>query len=155
MARPFSTRQLTTAPSTAPASATATTTVALEASSSSQQQPHIRDSLVLKLKVPKKKVSWKEGTVDNEFMNKKSSKKCCIFHKDKPFDEDDSDAEGDCDHDHDHDHHNNVRDGDIKGESNGGDGGSCSTSRWLMIDRSIISVSDLSVGLIVIILEML
>lgn len=66
-------------------------------------------------------MSWKEGTVDNEFMNKKSSKKCCIFHKDKPFDEDDSDAEGDCDHDHGH-----VRDGDIKGESNGG---SCSTSR--------------------------
>lgn len=32
-------------------------------------------------------------------MNKKSSKKCCIFHKEKPFDEDDSDAE-DCDHDH-------------------------------------------------------
>ncbi|KAG6390274.1 hypothetical protein SASPL_148006 [Salvia splendens] len=88
MARPTS-----TAPSTA-------TTTALQTFSSSNQQPHIRDSLVLKLKLPKKKVSWKEGTVDNEFMNKKSSKKCCIFHKEKPFDEDDSDA--DCDHDHDH-----------------------------------------------------
>ncbi|XP_047962421.1 protein phosphatase 1 regulatory subunit INH3-like [Salvia hispanica] len=88
MARPTS-----TAPSTA-------TTTALETSSSSNQHPQIRDSLVLKLKLPKKKVSWKEGTVDNEFMNKKSSKKCCIFHKEKPFDEDDSDAE--CDHDHDH-----------------------------------------------------
>ncbi|GFP81420.1 type 1 phosphatases regulator ypi2, partial [Phtheirospermum japonicum] len=35
------------------------------------------------IEAPKKKVSWKEGTVDNEFMNKKSSKKCCIFHKEK------------------------------------------------------------------------
>lgn len=82
---------------------------------------------MLKLKVPKKKVSWKEGTVDNEFMNKKSSKKCCIFHKEKPFDEDDSDAEDDCDHDH--DDHDNGRDIDGKGESNHGDGGNCSTSR--------------------------
>ncbi|XP_048446752.1 protein phosphatase 1 regulatory subunit INH3-like, partial [Pyrus x bretschneideri] len=49
----------------------------------------------------KKQVSWKEGTVDNEFMQKKSSKKCCIFHKQKPFDEDDSD---DDEHHHDHDH---------------------------------------------------
>ncbi|KAG6388844.1 hypothetical protein SASPL_150280 [Salvia splendens] len=95
MARPTSSRQLTTAPPTA-------TTTALETSSSSNQQRQIRDSLLLKLKLPKKKVSWKKGTVDNEFMNKKSSKKCCIFHKEKPFDEDDSDAE--CDHDHDHDH---------------------------------------------------
>lgn len=80
---------------------------------------------MLKLKVPKKKVSWKEGTVDNEFMNKKSSKKCCIFHKEKPFDEDDSDSEGECDHIHDHD---NGRDVDDKGESNHGGDGNCSTS---------------------------
>jgi len=31
--------------------------------------------------------------VDNEFMQKKSSKRCCIFHKEKPFDEDDSDED--------------------------------------------------------------
>ncbi|KAH7292836.1 hypothetical protein KP509_28G001000 [Ceratopteris richardii] len=41
----------------------------------------------------KKKVTWKEGTIDNEFLNKRSSKKCCIFHKEKPFDEDGSDDE--------------------------------------------------------------
>lgn len=41
----------------------------------------------------RKKVTWKEGTVNNEFMNKKSSKKCCIFHREKPFDEDDSDED--------------------------------------------------------------
>ncbi|XP_042020753.1 protein phosphatase 1 regulatory subunit INH3-like [Salvia splendens] len=117
MARPTNSRQLNIAPSTAPATATTTTTttttVSLEtsSSSSSNQQPQIRDSLVLKLKLPKKKVSWKEGTVDNEFMNKKSSKKCCIFHKEKPFDEDGSDDE--CDHDHDC-----GRDIDVEGNGN-------------------------------------
>ncbi|CAL9075759.1 unnamed protein product [Musa textilis] len=64
-------------------------------SSSQQSQPP--ETLVLRLKRPKKKVSWKEGTVDNEFLNRKSSKKCCIFHKQKPFDEDDSDEEDRCD----------------------------------------------------------
>ncbi|KAH7426983.1 hypothetical protein KP509_10G025200 [Ceratopteris richardii] len=50
----------------------------------------------------RKKVTWKEGTIDNEYLNKRSSKKCCIFHKEKPFDEDGSDDEGNhdehCDH---------------------------------------------------------
>ncbi|KAL1542835.1 protein phosphatase 1 regulatory subunit INH3-like [Salvia divinorum] len=117
MARPTTSRQLTTTPSTAPATGTTTTTTTVSlgtsSSSSSNQQPQIRDSLVLKLKLPKKKVSWKEGTVDNEFMNKKSSKKCCIFHKEKPFDEDGSDDE--CDHNHDHDC---GRDIDVKGDGN-------------------------------------
>ncbi|KAL0360077.1 UNVERIFIED_CONTAM: Type 1 phosphatases regulator YPI2 [Sesamum radiatum] len=122
MARPTISRQLIPSSSTTPAAATATTTITLETgSSSNQQQPQITDSLVLKLKRPKKKVSWKEGTVDNEFMNKKSSKKCCIFHKEKPFDEDDSDAEGECDHDH----RNNGRDSDDKNKHNHGDDGNC------------------------------
>ncbi len=30
----------------------------------------------------KKRVTWTEDTVDNEHMNKKSSKVCCIFHTD-------------------------------------------------------------------------
>ncbi|KAG0451068.1 hypothetical protein HPP92_026414 [Vanilla planifolia] len=59
-------------------------------------------ALVLRLRPPKKKVTWKEGTVDNEFLGRKSSKKCCIFHKQKPFEEDDSDDEDnhgmDCPH---------------------------------------------------------
>ncbi|KAL8059870.1 hypothetical protein ABFX02_03G115300 [Erythranthe guttata] len=101
MARPTPGRQSIASSSTTPTAGTATTTLTIEtASSSNQQQPQITDSLVLKLKIPKKKVSWKKGTVDNELMNKKSSKKCCIFHKEKPFDEDDSDAEDNCDHDH-------------------------------------------------------
>ncbi|KAL8485944.1 hypothetical protein ACS0TY_028015 [Phlomoides rotata] len=98
MATSTSGRQLIPSSSTAPATATSTTTVTLGTASSSNQPPQITDSLVLKLKLPKKTVSWKKGTVDNEFMNKKSSKKCCIFHKEKPFDEDDSDADDECDH---------------------------------------------------------
>jgi hypothetical protein len=58
--------------------------------------------LVLK---KKKKVVWAEGTVDNENLNKKSSKKCCIYHKPRVFGESSSDEssccsvdEGECDH---------------------------------------------------------
>lgn len=40
----------------------------------------------------KKKVSWKEGTVDNEFLQRKSSKECCIFHE-RQDEEDSSDDE--------------------------------------------------------------
>ncbi|PPD86160.1 hypothetical protein GOBAR_DD16919 [Gossypium barbadense] len=55
-----------------------TTTVTIEntsGASSSSSQP--QEALVLELRPRKKKVTWKEGTVDNEFMNKKSSKICC------------------------------------------------------------------------------
>ncbi|CAL9131127.1 unnamed protein product [Musa textilis] len=77
---------------------TGTRTITLEelspSSTSRPSQPPPHQTLVLRLKRPKK-VSWKEGTVDNEFLNRKSSKKCCIFHKQKPFDEDDIDEEDD------------------------------------------------------------
>eukprot|EP00897_Mesotaenium_endlicherianum_P004809 jgi/Mesen1/4356/ME000022S03649 len=60
----------------------------------------------------KKKVTWQEDTVDNENMGKKSSKKCCIFHKEKGFDEDSSDDEAKekdpCDHGHDDDPEENA-----------------------------------------------
>ncbi|CAF2096409.1 protein phosphatase 1 regulatory subunit INH3 [Brassica rapa] len=84
---------------TRPSSSSATTSVILE-TPVSQSQPTER--LVLRLNRKKKKVSWKDGTVDNEFMQKKSSKKCCIFHKQKPFDEDDSDEDEDNNHHHEH-----------------------------------------------------
>lgn len=49
--------------------------------------------LVLKLKEPKKdnKIQWAEDTIDNENLGRKSSKRCCIFHKRKSFAESDSD----------------------------------------------------------------
>ncbi|MCI04124.1 protein phosphatase 1 regulatory subunit inhibitor-3 [Trifolium medium] len=69
------------------------TTITIESSvpssSSSQQEQQQPEVFFLPLNRKKKKVSWKDGTVDNEFMHKKSSKKCCIFHKEEPFDEDD------------------------------------------------------------------
>ncbi|KAL4571349.1 hypothetical protein LXL04_018107 [Taraxacum kok-saghyz] len=90
MARPA--RQLAASSMT-----TTTATITLD-----NPTPAQTTTLTLTLNPRKKKVTWKEGTVDNEFLQKKSSKKCCIFHKQKSFDEDSSDDE-DC-HDHDHDH---------------------------------------------------
>ena len=85
----------TTTTAMRPAPSSSTSTTVLESLTRQQQQ-----TLTLRLNRPKKKVSWKEGTVDNEYMQKKSSKICCIFHKEKPFDEDDSDDDDDCNHDH-------------------------------------------------------
>ncbi|KAF5731548.1 type 1 phosphatases regulator YPI2 [Tripterygium wilfordii] len=82
------------------ASTSSVTTVTLQTPDHPLLQKHPPQTLVLRLN-RKKNVSWKEGTVDNEFMQKKSSKKCCIFHKQKPFDGDDSGDE----HDHVHDDH--------------------------------------------------
>ncbi|KAI3801696.1 hypothetical protein L1987_29808 [Smallanthus sonchifolius] len=87
MARPG--RQSVTSSTT-----TTTNTITLETPAPSQTT-----TLTITLNQRKKKVTWKEGTVDNEFLQKKSSKKCCIFHKEKPFDEDSSDDEGCHDHD--------------------------------------------------------
>uniref|UniRef100_A0A6N2NA12 Uncharacterized protein n=1 Tax=Salix viminalis TaxID=40686 RepID=A0A6N2NA12_SALVM len=86
-----------TAAAMRPSPSASATTTTLENPTQQQTQ-----TLTLRLNRPKKRVSWKEGTVDNEFMQKKSSKICCIFHKEKPFDEDDSDDD-DCNHDH-HEH---------------------------------------------------
>ena len=46
--------------------------------------------LVLKLKKAPT-ITWTEDTVDNEHLGRKNSKRCCIFHKVKKFDESDSD----------------------------------------------------------------
>ncbi|KAJ1427018.1 phosphatase inhibitor-domain-containing protein [Ochromonadaceae sp. CCMP2298] len=50
--------------------------------------------LVLKLKQSEEEkpaVKWTEDTVDNEGLGRKSSKRCCIFHKNRAFAESDSD----------------------------------------------------------------
>ncbi|XVE99247.1 hypothetical protein REPUB_Repub03eG0181500 [Reevesia pubescens] len=108
MARPTLT-STTTRPSSTASSVTTTVTIENNSgASSSSSQP--RETLVLELRPRKKKVTWKQGTVDNEFMNKKSSKICCVFHKEKPFDEDGSDDDDDDAHDHDHDHPSNGHD---------------------------------------------
>jgi Protein phosphatase inhibitor len=46
--------------------------------------------LTLRLE-PRKAVQWDEEVVDNENAGRKSSKRCCIFHKQRGFGESDSD----------------------------------------------------------------
>ncbi|XP_049872221.1 E3 ubiquitin-protein ligase PPP1R11-like [Pectinophora gossypiella] len=47
----------------------------------------------------RKKVVWTEDTVDNENMNKKKSKCCCIYEKPRKFDESSSEEDSDeCEH---------------------------------------------------------
>lgn len=47
----------------------------------------------------RKKVVWTEDTVDNEHMNKKKSKCCCIYEKPRRFGESDSDdSDEECEH---------------------------------------------------------
>ena len=45
-----------------------------------------------------------ESVVDNEFLGRKSSKRCCIFHKARPFGESSTDTS-----DYDSDNENNDR----------------------------------------------
>ncbi|XP_043259017.1 E3 ubiquitin-protein ligase PPP1R11 [Colletes gigas] len=69
--------------------------------SGSQDVPTVR----LRLRKPKsnKKVQWTQGTVDNEHMNKKKSKCCCIYEKPRTFGESSSeDSDDECEHCHGH-----------------------------------------------------
>jgi len=70
---------------TSPRSSSVTQTTQLEADT--QPEPAL---LVLSLR-ERPQITWTEDTVDNEHMGKKSSKRCCIFHKVKKFAESDSD----------------------------------------------------------------
>jgi len=51
--------------------------------------------LVPQRRKKKKAVQWAEEVVDNENMGKKSSKKCCIFHKQRKFGDWDTDEDSD------------------------------------------------------------
>ena len=53
-----------------------------------------REDRVLRLQLdPRPHVKWDQDVVDNEHMNKKSSKRCCIFHKKRAFGESSSESE--------------------------------------------------------------
>ncbi|XP_050072547.1 E3 ubiquitin-protein ligase PPP1R11-like [Anopheles maculipalpis] len=66
-------------------------------SSRNHQEPPV---LRLRLQKPRngKKVQWTNGTVDNEHMNKKKSKCCCIYVKPRAFGESSSESEDECEH---------------------------------------------------------
>ena len=59
-----------------------------------------------------KSVTWDDAVIDNEFLNRKKSNKCCIYKKPRRWDESDTDDSSSCDEDHAHshcqhnDHHN-------------------------------------------------
>ncbi|XP_054709908.1 E3 ubiquitin-protein ligase PPP1R11-like [Uloborus diversus] len=57
-------------------------------------------SVRMKLKKPKgkKKVAFSPDTVDNENMNKKKSKCCCIYEKPREFGESSSESDDECEH---------------------------------------------------------
>merc|ERR1712170_83877 len=44
---------------------------------------------------PRRGIRWTEDTVDNEHLGRKSSKKCCIFHKPKADPRDSTSEESD------------------------------------------------------------
>nr|CAD7196295.1 unnamed protein product [Timema douglasi] len=59
----------------------------------------------LKLRKPKpiKKVQWRSGTVDNEHMNRRKSKCCCVYEKPRVFGESSSESEDEeCENCHGH-----------------------------------------------------
>lgn len=73
--------------------ATATTTSAVEENIISYRLRvrHIPSPLLVDPNdAPDSRVRWQEGVVDNEHLNKKSSKKCCIFTKKRVYNESDS-----------------------------------------------------------------
>ncbi|XP_042899956.1 E3 ubiquitin-protein ligase PPP1R11 [Parasteatoda tepidariorum] len=78
--------------------ATASSTVVIE--SDDNEATASLQSVKVKLKKPKKKkkVGWTADTVDNENMNKKKSKCCCIYEKPRKFDESSSETDDECEH---------------------------------------------------------
>mmetsp|Transcript_59483 Transcript_59483/g.153160 ORF Transcript_59483/g.153160 Transcript_59483/m.153160 type:complete len:128 (+) Transcript_59483:147-530(+) len=68
--------------------ATGTLTQAPSSGSSSSSTPVLH--LVLQPR-PQNHVQWTEDTVDNEHLNRKKSKKCCIYKKPRAFGESSSD----------------------------------------------------------------
>lgn len=80
-----------------------------DAADQENAQPGPANVPSLTLRLHRRRVQWTEETHDNEHDGKKSSKSCCIFHKQRAFGESSSESDDDKsddshDHDHDHDH---------------------------------------------------
>ncbi|CDO92654.1 unnamed protein product [Kluyveromyces dobzhanskii CBS 2104] len=82
-------------PSAFPADGTQTVTVSDVPHLLQLRTDQTQEEKSKKKKGPKSKVRWDEKVVDNEHMNKKKTKICCIFHPNTPLD---SDEEEGCEH---------------------------------------------------------
>jgi protein phosphatase 1 regulatory subunit 11 len=69
------------------------TQILQEAPTTVQAAPTQQETVRLILR-PRKKVSWDVDTIDNEHMQKKSSKICCVFHKEELDDSSDEEDSG-------------------------------------------------------------
>lgn len=84
---------------------------------SAQPQPvlHLRPSDSKSKKKSRNSVRWTDDVVDNEHMNKKKTKICCIFHPQREFGECSSDSSSDLDSsdssDNEHDHNDSCNHG--------------------------------------------
>ncbi|XP_060802822.1 E3 ubiquitin-protein ligase PPP1R11 [Amyelois transitella] len=81
----------------------ATTSTAVSTVPAQLQEEPVQPIAVITLRPTRaqerKKVVWTEDTVDNENMNKKKSKCCCIYEKPRRFGESDSETSDDeCEH---------------------------------------------------------
>ncbi|KRZ40933.1 Uncharacterized protein T4C_7166 [Trichinella pseudospiralis] len=47
---------------------------------------------------PRRHITWASGTVDNENLNRKKSKCCCIYSKPRKWEESSSESENECEH---------------------------------------------------------
>ncbi|BGP58196.1 hypothetical protein JCM8202_004735 [Rhodotorula sphaerocarpa] len=125
---------------------TTTATPADGGAPAADESENPRDVGALRLRgraMPTQRVQWTQETVDNEGLNRKKSKICCIYHKPKPYDESsdesgsdsaDSDGSADSRHEgagaarrrqrraarHHHHHHHHDHDHEHGGECNGG-----------------------------------
>ena len=88
---------------------TSTTTTMVTAQKSTEEPP----TLVLSLR-PRSNVTWDEGVINNEGLGRKSSKRCCIFHKQRAFGESSTESSEDQSGDDD--------DGSSSSSSSGGGG---------------------------------
>jgi len=73
-------------------------TICVTESENAQASPQEPDQVTLKLRKPStdKKVSWEANTVDNEHLNRKKSKCCCIYQKPRDIDQSSSESEDEC-----------------------------------------------------------
>merc|ERR1719401_1930951 len=75
-------RRMTGGPTVGTRTTTATMLLTQQSTGAVNNAPILRLSLR-----PRTNVSWDQSVVDNEGLGRKSSKRCCIFHKQKAFGE--------------------------------------------------------------------